>query len=64
MLDHLEREVECMKKLDDRNIVKLIDFIDTSNHQYIVLEFCNYKALSDIMRIFRLHLAFIIIFFS
>ncbi len=41
-------EVRVMKKLkpqDSNNIVKLIEFIETSRNCYFILEYCNGKKL-------------------
>lgn len=34
-------EIEIMKKIDNKNIVKLIDVLQSINNTYIITEFCN-----------------------
>ena len=41
-LKNLHSEIEIMKKVSHRNIVKLHDVFQTANNMYIVTEICDY----------------------
>ena len=34
-------EIQTLSKIENRNIVKFIEMLKTSNHYYFVYEFCN-----------------------
>lgn len=38
-------EVEIMKRIDNLNVVKFIDFYSDSKQAFLVLEYCNQKDL-------------------
>ena len=37
-----------MKKLNNENIVKLIDYVESSTNCYIIMEYCNQGDLESI----------------
>lgn len=43
----LENEISILKNCDNENIIKLIDLKKTSNHIYIILEYCDGGNLED-----------------
>ena len=47
---YLKNEIAILKELKHKNIVKLEDVKTTTNHYYLVMEFCNGGALSDCLR--------------
>ena len=55
MKKYLKNEIKIMKELnDDDNIIHLYDLIVTSNHYYIVMDFCNGGTLSSILGEYKL----------
>jgi serine/threonine protein kinase len=40
-LKNIQSEIEIMKKIEHRNIVKLLDVYQTTNNMYIITEFCD-----------------------
>ena len=36
-----------MKKIDDHNIVKFYEFIETGNNIYLIMEYCNGGTLEQ-----------------
>ena len=45
---YLQYEIDVMKQLRNHpNIIKLIDLIQTPNHFYVIMEYCNGGSLSD-----------------
>lgn len=49
--EHLQTEIEIMKKVNHKNIIKLIDVITKSNENsvYIITEFCDRGTLHDLL---------------
>ena len=48
MLKYLNYEISILLELKNHpNIIKLIDFIQSVNHYYVVMEYCNGGSLSD-----------------
>lgn len=43
-------EIEIMKKIDNKNIVKLIDVIQSVNNTYIITEYCNGGDLREYLK--------------
>jgi serine/threonine protein kinase len=41
----LRNEIDVMKKLDNPNCLKMLDFYQTANNTYIITEFCNHGDL-------------------
>ena len=50
MIKYLNYEISIMKELDHPNIIKLIEFIRSQNHIYVVMEYCNGGMLSDCLK--------------
>jgi serine/threonine-protein kinase ULK/ATG1 len=46
----IEKEIDILLKLDHPNVIKLLDFKKTSNHYYLVFEFCEYGDLDQYIR--------------
>ncbi|CAG9321694.1 unnamed protein product [Blepharisma stoltei] len=44
----LSREIQIMRNLDHENIVKLYDYLETRNYNYLVLEYCSGGDLSGL----------------
>ena len=42
---YLDFEISIMKQLDHPNIIHLIEFIQTANHYYVIMEYCNGGSL-------------------
>jgi calcium-dependent protein kinase len=49
LLDALMNEIMLLKKFDHPNIVKFLDLVQTPNHIYLVLEYCNCGTLKEYM---------------
>ena len=49
---YLKNEIEILRELNHKNIVKLEDVKITKNHYYLVMEFCNGGALSECLQKF------------
>ena len=47
MLKYLNYEISIMKDLDHPNIIKLVDFIQTHNNYYVIMEYCSGGSLSS-----------------
>ena len=43
----LKVEINVMKSLKGKHVVRFLDELDTQNNHYIVLEFCNGGDLSN-----------------
>ena len=50
MAKYLNYEITIMKELDHPNIIKLIEFIQSKNHIYVVMEYCNGGMLSECLK--------------
>ena len=46
----IEKEIDILLKLEHPNVIKLIDFKKTSNHYYLIFEFCEYGDLDQYIR--------------
>ncbi|ETO23735.1 Protein kinase domain containing protein [Reticulomyxa filosa] len=40
-LDALQKEIEILRKLNHKNVVRLTDWVETKKRIYMVVEFCN-----------------------
>ena len=49
---YLSNEISLMRKLNHPNVIKLIEEIKTTNHYYIVMDYCNGGTLDDCLRKF------------
>ena len=47
---YLKNEIAILKELKHKNIVKLEDVKSTTNHYYLVMEFCNGGSLSECLK--------------
>ena len=47
MLKYLNYEISIMKDLDHPNIIKLVDFIQSHNNYYVIMEYCSGGSLSS-----------------
>ena len=47
---YLKNEINILKELKHKNIVRLEDIKTTTNHYYLVMEFCNGGSLSDCLK--------------
>lgn len=54
MKKYIKREIEVMKKLKHKNILKLYEVIYENNNIYLVLEYCKYGDLSFFLKKNRL----------
>ena len=45
--ENLKREVEILRKMDHENIVKILNYKQTKQNNYIILEYCNGGTLYD-----------------
>lgn len=48
--DKLELEITIQKELSHKNIVKLESFFEDSENVYILLEFCPYQSLHELVK--------------
>ncbi|CAD5219334.1 unnamed protein product [Bursaphelenchus okinawaensis] len=44
---HIRKEVEAMKQLTHQNICRLLQFVETKTHFYLVLEYCSGGEMFD-----------------
>eukprot|EP00828_Plagiopyla_frontata_P041154 TRINITY_DN5778_c0_g3_i8.p1 TRINITY_DN5778_c0_g3~~TRINITY_DN5778_c0_g3_i8.p1 ORF type:complete len:585 (-),score=89.31 TRINITY_DN5778_c0_g3_i8:211-1893(-) len=44
------QEVTIMKKIDNENIIKLIDYLESQSTCYIIMEFCNQGDLESLLK--------------
>ena len=49
----LQNEISIMKRLNHRNIISLKDLIETNNHYYIIMEYCNGDTLSSCLEKYK-----------
>eukprot|EP00117_Sycon_ciliatum_P035710 scpid47334/ scgid27012/ Serine/threonine-protein kinase ULK3; Unc-51-like kinase 3 len=49
-LENLIREIECLKKVDDPHIVRLVDFQWDVSYVYIIMEYCSGGDLSHFIK--------------
>jgi serine/threonine protein kinase len=49
-LKNICSEIEIMKKLNHRNIVRMLDVFQTSNNMYLITEYCDQGDLMHFMR--------------
>ena len=47
---YLQNEIDILKELNHKNIVRLIDVKITQSHYYLIMEFCNGGSLSDCLK--------------
>ena len=47
---YLKNEIEILKQLNHKNIVKLADVKVTKSHYYLVMEYCNGGSLSECLK--------------
>ena len=46
----IDNEMSIMRILKHPNIIRLVDLLQSSNHYYIIIEYCNGGTLSDCIR--------------
>ena len=46
----IENEMSIMRILKHPNIIRLVDLLQSSNHYYLIIEYCNGGTLSDCIR--------------
>ena len=44
---YLNNEISIMRQLNHPNIIRLVDLYKTTNHYYVIMEYCNGGALSQ-----------------
>jgi len=49
LINKLRLEINLLRKLDHRNIVRSIDAKKTKNFMYMFMEFCNEGTLEDLI---------------
>ncbi|AYV85101.1 MAG: putative serine threonine-protein kinase [Satyrvirus sp.] len=49
-LNKLNLEIELIKKLNHPNIVTCYDVFKTTTHWYIIMEYCNYGTMEDVIK--------------
>ena len=50
---YIDNEIAILKDIKHPNIVRLFDVKETSQHYYLVTEFCNGKSLSDCLELYE-----------
>lgn len=45
MIEYLKGEIKCMKEMNYRHLVKLVDFSEDDKYYYMILEYCDGKDL-------------------
>ena len=50
---YIDNEIDILKHIDHKNIVKLIDVKETSQHYYLVTEYCNGKSLANCLELYQ-----------
>ena len=50
MIKYLNYELSILKELYHPNIIRLIEYIPTKNHIYVVMEYCNGGNLTDCLK--------------
>ena len=50
MQKYLQTEINLMQKLNHPNIIRLFDLIQTNNHYYVIMEYCNGGTLSSCLK--------------
>ena len=49
----IQNEISIMKRLNHRNIISLKDLIETNNHYYVIMEYCNGDTLSSCLEKYK-----------
>lgn len=49
-LEKIQFEIQLMQKLKHPNIVKYMDVVKTISDWYIIMEYCNYGTLSNVIK--------------
>lgn len=49
MIDRLDLEIKLMRTFNHVNIVKIYDVFKTDTHWYILMEYCNYGTMNDVI---------------
>ena len=52
---YLINEIEIMKELDHPNLIKLHHLLQSNNHYYFIMDYCNGGTLSSILNNYKLH---------
>ena len=50
---YIDNEIDILKHIDHKNIVKLIDVKETNQHYYLVTEYCNGKSLANCLELYQ-----------
>ena len=51
--EFIQNDISIMKRLNHRNIILLKDLIETNNHYYIIMEYCNGDTLSSCLEKYK-----------
>ena len=55
MNKYLTNEIKIMNELkDNENVIRLIELLQTKNHYYFIMEYCNGGSLSDVLKDYKL----------
>jgi len=46
----IEKEIKILRELDHENIVKFLDYQKTTNHYYLIFEFCKHGDFEHFIR--------------
>lgn len=46
----IEKEIDILLKLEHPNVIRLLDFKKTSNHYYLIFEYCEHGDLDNYIR--------------
>ena len=49
----IKNDILIMKRLNHRNIISLKDLIETNNHYYVIMEYCNGDTLSSCLEKYK-----------
>ena len=47
---YLNNELEIMKELNHPNVIRLVNIMNSTNHYYVIMEFCNGGSLSHCLK--------------
>ncbi|CAK82281.1 unnamed protein product (macronuclear) [Paramecium tetraurelia] len=48
--EHLLNEINMLKRIKNPNIIEILDVLQTKDHYYIILEYCNLGDLDSLLR--------------
>ena len=57
ILNYLNNEILIMKELNHPNIIRLHKFLHSSNHYFVIMEYCNGGMLSNLLTNYKLKFA-------